>query len=340
MEFNLDAIDKSFTKYTRGELLEGVVIQKRDDGVIFNIGGKSDAFIPRDDFQNFDAVKMGDRFKVVITKTRNEEGMIECSKSLADDLILGSQKAESIKLGSRFSFVVSGVKNNGLVSKLGQYEIFIPEDEISSKYVGNLKKYISTQREAIATEINREQKYIIGSIKMLVDEEEKRLEDAFWKSIFINKIVSGKVVRIVPFGAFVNVDGVDCLLHLSDLSYDKISSADEVVKVGETYQFRVVKVDKENKKVSVGLKQLQDDPKVKRIKELKLGETYDGTVVKILPFGAIIRLENGAEGLLHVSDASNLPGKRIYELVKLDESVRVVVKSLDVEERKVSFKLA
>ena len=265
--------------------------------------------------------------------------MIIASKSQADQIIIGSQTAEKIKLGSKFSFVVSSIKDGGLCSKLGEYEIYIPADEVSSKEIGYVGKLKNKQLEAIATEINREKKTIIASVKMLSDQIEEQNQKAFWSSIFINKVVEGTVVRIVPFGAFVNVGGIDCLLHISDISYDKISNADEILKVGETRQFRVIKIDKENKKVSLGLKQLYDNPKIAHIKELEVGEKYKGVVIKILAFGAIIKLENGAEGLLHISDATTKNDARIYQIVKLGQELEVKVKNIDLEKGRCSFSL-
>ena len=338
-QFNLEAIDKSFQTYSAGKMVEGVVILKRDDGVIFNIGGKRDSFIPREDFSDYDQVKLGDRYKVVITNKKNEEGMIISSKSQADYIIVGSQTAEKIKLGSKFTFVVTNIKDGGLCSRLGEYEIYVPADEVSSKEIGYVGKLKNKQLEAIAIEINREKKFIIASVKMLADQIEEQNQKAFWSSIFINKVVEGTVVRIVPFGAFVNVGGIDCLLHISDISYDKINSVDEVLKVGETRQFRVIKVDKENKKVSLGLKQIYEKPKIAYLKELIVGEKYNGEVIKILAFGAIIKLENGAEGLLHVSDATTKNDARIYQIVKLGQKLEVTVKNVDIEKGRCSFSL-
>lgn len=183
-QFNLEAIDKSFQTYSAGKMVEGVVILKRDDGVIFNIGGKRDSFIPREDFSDYDQVKLGDRYKVVITNKKNEEGMIISSKSQADYIIVGSQTAEKIKLGSKFTFVVTNIKDGGLCSRLGEYEIYVPADEVSSKEIGYVGKLKNKQLEAIAIEINREKKSIIASVKMLADQIEEQNQKAFWSSIF------------------------------------------------------------------------------------------------------------------------------------------------------------
>ena len=338
-QFNLDEIEKSFQTYSAGKIVEGVVILKRDDGIIFNIGGKRDSFIPMEDFSNYDSVKIGDRYKVVISDKKTDDGMIISSKSKADEILIGSQTAEKIKLGSKFTFVVTSIKNGCLYSKLGEYEIIIPEDEISSKEIGYIGKLKNKQLEAIATEINRNNKTIVASVKMLSDQIDAQNQKIFWSSIFINKIVEGTVSKIVPYGAFVNVGGIDCLLHISDISYEKIQSVDQVLKVGETRQFRVIKVDKENKKVSLGIKQLYDNPKIQALKNLVVGELYSGEVIKLLQFGAIIRLENGAEGLLHIQDATTKNDARIYQIVKIAQKVNVYVKSVDIEKNRCSFSL-
>ena len=337
-KFNLDIIDKTFTSYKKGQSFDGVVVLRRDDGVIFNIGGKNDAFIPASDFQNYDDVKIGDRFSVVITNQKNEEGLIEASKSLADALKIANQNALNLRLGSKFSFVATSV-GSGLQSKMGDYTIIIPFAEVSEHYVKDFHKLIGKQFEAVVTEIDKENKTIIGSIKLLQEQIRVAIEKNFWNSIFINKVVKGKVERIMPYGAFVSVDGFDCFLHISNISYDKLEKVEDALKVGDERQFKVIKVDRENKKVELSLKALLEDPKITRVKELVVGEVYQGEVVKLLQFGAIIKVENGATGLLHISNATENKTRKIYEIVKVGDKVEVEVLSKDDELGKVSFKL-
>lgn len=339
MKFDLNSIDKTFTQYRLNQVLEGIVILKREDGVIFNIGGKSDAFIPKNDFEDFNSIKIGERFSVIITKMKNEEGLIEASRSKAEGLIIGTLKAKELKLGSTFTFVVTKVVHDGLVSKLGEYKIIVPNDEISITNYKSPKSYLNKQLEGIVTSIDQERKEIVASVKMLDERTKYNNELAFWNSIFVNKLVEGTIEKIVPFGAFVNVNGVSCLCHISDVSYEKIKSADEILKLGQTYTFRVIKIDKEHKKVNLSYKVLQKSPKEELINKLKIGEKFLGEVTKILPFGAIIKLKNGLEGLLHISDATNLSGVNIYEICKLGENIEVLVKSTQPEKNRISFEL-
>lgn len=336
--FNLDIIDKTFTSYKKGQSFEGVVVLKREDGVIFNIGGKNDAFIPATDFEDYAGVKIGDRFAVVITNQKNEEGLIEASKSLADALKLANQNALSLRLGSKFSFVATGV-GNGLLSKMGDYKIVIPFDQVSEHYVKDFHKLVGKQMEAVVTEINKDEKTIIGSVKLLQEQVRVAIENNFWNSIFINKIVTGKVERIMPYGAFVSVDGFDCFLHISQMSYEKLEKVEDALNVGDVKQFKVIKVDRENKKVELSLKALLEDPKTTRIKELVVGEVYQAEVIKLLQFGAIVEVPNGATGLLHIANCTENKQRKIYELVKVGQKIEVTCIGKDEENKKASFRL-
>ncbi len=338
-QFNLDLIDKTFTTYKKGQTFEGVVVLKRADGVIFNIGGKNDAFIPASDFDSFDDVKIGDRFSVIITKQKNEEGLIEASMRLARDLKIANQNAESLRLGSKFTFVVTSVNNAGLHSKMGDYSVFVPAGDASMRYVRDLKSFVGKQVEVIVTEIDHEKKDIVASAKLLQEQVKVATENNFWNSIFVNKVVTGKVKKIMPYGAFVEVDGVDCFLHISNISYDRLENVGDAIKEGEIYSFKVVSLDRENKKVDLSLKALLSDPKIERVKALVVGEVYPCKVVKLLRFGAIIKAPNGATGLLHIQNCTENKTKNIYELVKVDDEVEAVVIDKDEEEGKVSFRL-
>ena len=339
IKFSLKEIDKTFAKYKKNEIYDGVVILKRDDGVVFNIGGKSDAFIKKEDFADFNEIKLGDRFKVAILGTKTEDGMIEVSKTIADNILIGSQTAEKLKIGSQISFFITGIKNGSLLSKIGLYEVVVPHDEIDIK-LKKLNYYLNKQETGIVTEINKSEKLIVCSIKMLKEQIKETQENLFWSSIFINKIVKGKVEKIMPYGAFVNVDGISCFIHISDISYQKVNNIEDFLNVNQEYTFRVIKIDKQNKKVSLGLKQLYENPKTAIIKNLHVVERYDATVIKILAFGAILRLNNyGIDGLLHVSDATENAGKRIYEIVKVGQKINVEIKNIDLEKDRINFKM-
>ena len=255
-KFSLDEIEKTFVKFGKEKLVEGVVIAIRLDGLVFNLGGKADAFIPVGEVENFNDRKIGDRFSVVTTGGKNDEGMVLCSQTRAAKIELESQNARAIKLGGTFQVVISKVFESGaLGGTMGDFEIFIPEDEVSSRNK-NPRSFLNKKVEAIATSINLEEKRIVGSIKILDDKTRAANEEVFWRTNFINKVVDGTVKRFVPYGAFVDVGGVSCLLHISNISYNKINSPADVLEIGKTYKFRILQMDRDSKKVSLGYKQL------------------------------------------------------------------------------------
>lgn len=335
-KFDLSAIEKTFTSYKKGTMFDGVVVMKRDDGVIFNIGGKNDAFIDKEDFDDYESVKIGDRFKVMIVSRNNEEGMIEVSKRKADELVKANQNASKLKLGSTFSFVVTNSSKDGLHSKMGEYSIFIPAQEVGG-HTQDLRKLEGKQFDATVTEIDKDSKSIVGSIKLLQQQIQQTNENLFWSSIFPNKIVSGKVKKILPYGAFIDVGGVDCFVHISNISHSRLEKVEDALHEGQEVTAKVIELDRENKKVALSIKALEKSPKKKAIEELVVGNTYNGKVVKILKFGAIIKLDNGASGLLHISNATTDNQKQIYEIVKLDEEVQVQVLDKNEEEESVFF---
>lgn len=256
-KFSIEEVEKTIASYKKNQLSNGIVVSIREDGLIFNLGGKLDAFVPKDEVENFQSIKIGDRFSVVVTG-KTEEGMVEASQKKAIQIKLETQNAKEIKLGSAFQVVVLQTNSNGdLISKMGEYEIIVPKDEICSYKIVNPKFYVGKKVMAIATNINNEEKKIQASIRILEDKTRAANEEIFWQTNFINKIVDGTVKRFVPYGAFVDVGGVSCLLHISNISYSKINSAADVLELGKTYKFKIISLDRENKKVSLGYKQLQ-----------------------------------------------------------------------------------
>ena len=340
VKFDLSQIEKTFTEYRLNQILDGVVVGKREDGVVFNIGGKLDAFIPKSDFEDFNFIKYGDRFQVVVTNKKNEEGMVEVSKAKADNLILGTLQANKLKLGSTFSFVVIGATYNSLVSKLGEYDVYVPQDQITDKPFKTLKQFVGKRFDGLVTDIDAQNKQITASIKMLEERVKQNIELAFWNSVFVNKLVLGTISKIMPYGAFVNVNGVTCFIHISDIAHEHVSDISKYLTLGKEYTFKVIAVDKETKKVNLSYKALQVSPKQDYLNKLTIGQELTAKVVKILPFGAILKdNQTGFEGLLHISDASKVFGSFIKELVSVGEELIVLVKNIDKEKSKINFEL-
>ncbi len=341
-KFDLDSIDKTFTHFKIGAKVDALVVDFLKDGVLLNIGGKKDGFIPFNEDENIalKSVKKLDKFEAIIVNTKDESGLIILSKYKADKLREGNQIVNGLKVGDIVSLVITSNNKAGLISNLGAFEVFIPFSQISNRKIdNNLKNYINRKVKAVVLEIDILKQKIVASIKSYEENEKISNENAFWSSIFENKIVNGKVVRFTDFGAFINVNGIDCLVHNSEVSYDRTKTANEVLELDKNYDFRVIKCDKENKKVSLSYKILQENPMLKKLEALKVGEVVNGEVKKILPFGAIIKFGDDIEGLLHIKEASHYYVKNIYEVAKVGQKLELKIINIDKESLKVSLSL-
>lgn len=341
-EFNLESIDKTFMSFKVNTKVMATVVAMLKEGILLNIGGKKDGLIrfSEEEKEALEGVKVGDTFEAIIVNTKDESGAIILSKAKADFLNKGNELVKGLKVGDIASIIITNTNKAGLISNIGSFEVFVPFSQISSKRVdNNLNNYVNRQFKATVLEINFIDKKIICSIRAYEENEQQTKETAFWLAIFENKIVSGTVVRFTDFGAFVNVDGVDCLLHNLEASYDRTKKASDILELGKTYNFRVIKCDKENKRVSLSYKVLQPNPITEKLKKLKVGDVVTGVVQKILPFGAIIKFNDDLEGLLHVKEASHFYVKNIYEVAKVGQQLELKIIAIDLEKNKVSLSL-
>ena len=339
--FNLENIDKTFTSFKVGAKVNAKVVAKLKDGLLLNIGGKKDGIVKYDgEEEAIKDLKIGDTFDAIIINTKDESGAVILSKKQADEIQRGNELVGNLKIGDNVKLIITSFNKAGIISKLGLVEVFIPYSQISSKKIdNNLQNYVNKQVDAVVLEIDFNSKKIIASIKAFETNEQKTKEDAFWLAIFENKIVRGKVVRFTDFGAFVSVDGVDCLVHNTEASYDREKKASDVFELDHEYEFKVIKCDKENKKVSLSFKALQPNPLTEKISKLKVGDIVDGVVKKILPFGAIIVFGDNVEGLLHVKEASHYYVKNVYEVAKVGQKLTLKIIAIDPENNRVSLSL-
>ena len=340
--FNLNNIDRTFVRFRVGAKVEAVAVAEMKSGLLVNIGGKKDGLIPYlpEELEALKDVEVGDKFEAIITNTKDESGAVLLSKAKADEIRRGEQMINNLQVGDEVEIIITHAVHGGLQSKLGNFEVFVPYSQISIRRVdNNLENYVNKQLKAIIIEIDLLNKKIIASIKAVEENEKHTRETAFWEAMYLDKIVKGKVVRFTDFGAFVNVDGIDCLVHNSESSYDKNKVASDVFEIGKEYEFKVIKCDKEQGKVSLSYKALQPNPTIEKLKQYHVGDIVHCTVKKILSFGALVTFGDGLEGLLHVKEASHYYVRNIYEVAKVGEELDLKIIALDPEKCKVSLSL-
>ena len=349
MEEALNAIDEQ--KFRKGQRLTATISAANDDGLqVYLVNTKKEIALPKDeiDCESYDkavyAAKVGEEIEVMI---------VGLNPVVLSEKAIKAQKEEEefvakIKDGEVFTVTVTGANKGGLVAKLGSYDVFVPSSQIRIGFVKDLEKYVGKQLrlKAEKVESNGRRKQIVGSQRVILEAEKaerdaarEAKEEAFFSSINSGDVVTGKVVRFAAFGAFVEVNGFDCLAPLSDLSWTNAKTPAEVLEIGKEYEFKVLKCERETKRVSLGYKQLQPKPWQLAADKYAIGETVKGTVVRIVSFGAFVEIEKGIDGLVHVSQISHEWLENPTSVLKEGEEVEAKILDMDVEKERMTLSI-
>jgi len=338
-KFSLDMIEQSFQHYKVGAVVNATVVGKQGEGLVVNIGGKSDGLIIGEEEKEFLDLAKGTKLDVMIMTTKAENGCIKVSAKKAVDTVEKNLQIPEIRKGAKFDAVVESSNNAGLTCFFGAYRVFVPAGEIEEYYVRDLARYKGKTLTLVATDFDEEKRSIVASRKVHVTADKSASRELFWHGIFVNKLVTGKVVRITAFGAFVEVDGVDCLVHNSETSHDRNKTAGDVLEVGKEYQFRVLSVDRDAGKVQLSHKATAPHPFDEKITQVDLGQIHDAEIIKILPYGAIARIPNGLEGMIHISELGTSYVQSVHEVCKVGETKQAMIVGIEPERRKISLSI-
>ena len=342
----------SESKFKKGQIVKATISEATDDGIkILLPFSKSEILLPKEelDCDVYSAAdyagKVGEQIDLLVVELRP-------SLKLSQKMIKLLQEEEAlsaeIAAGKEFSITCTGYNKGGLVGNMGTYQVFVPAKEIRPGYVKDLSKYEGKTLRLRALEIKKDsrRKEIIASQRVILQEEKDAREaakaakeEAFFASINVGDTVEGKVERVTDFGAFVSVNGFDCLAHISDLSWTGIDNVTDVLEIGKTYNFLVLKVDKENKKVSIGYKQLQPQPWDLAAEKYAVGDVVHGKVVRIVPFGAFVEVEKGIDGLVHVSQISHERIETPASVLNVGDEVDAKIMALDTAAKKMNLSI-
>ncbi|MCM1367392.1 MAG: bifunctional 4-hydroxy-3-methylbut-2-enyl diphosphate reductase/30S ribosomal protein S1 [Roseburia sp.] len=345
----INAINKeTVTGYREGKAVKGTVLSADAAGIRLNIGGKNDGFIDKSEACDGCEYKPEDfpsgmEIDAIIIKKRDDvSGCVLLSKRRADLMRRTDEAVDGIRDGQTFEMTVKKDIKGGLIGALGTYRVFVPASQIRLKFVPDLKKYVGKTLRLRALDIDDINHKIVASQRVILQEEKDERDkkaEIFWENVKPDVVVAGEVKRISPYGAFVSVDGIDCLAHIDHLSYSHITSPDEVLEVGKTYDFLVLKTDREKQRVSLGYKELQPHPFDKCMEKNPVGSVIAGKVTSVLPYGAFVEIEPGVEGLVHVSEAAASYVKDINEVLHVGDEVTVKVMAYDDQHRKTTLSI-
>ena len=350
MQKIMDEFEKE-ERYKKGQIIEVTIVSATDEEIFVSGSGKLEIRIPKTelDCAEYDRkvyeekAKAGEKIEVMVTAVKPTQLSEKMVKKLREEEAL----LEDIKAGKEFSVVCTDTNKGGLTAELGTYLVFVPRREIRMGYVTDLEKYKGKTLRLKLIEIrNERRKEIIASQRVVLEAERAEREaakaakeEAFFSSIQLGDVVEGKVERVTKFGAFVSVNGFDCLAHISDLSWTGVNEVTDVLEIGKRYEFKVLKIDRENKKVSIGYKQLQPQPWELAAQKYAEGDIVHGKVVRIVPFGAFVELEKGIDGLVHVSQISHEWLENPTSALTIGEEVDAKILAFSPAERKITLSI-
>ncbi|MBI3252993.1 MAG: 30S ribosomal protein S1 [Candidatus Omnitrophica bacterium] len=329
--------EQTFHRLGEGHVVKGRIIRIAPKEVIVDIGFKSEGMIPSHEFDALESLKVGDEIEVLLEETEDDHGRIVLSKRKAEKSQGWDRVVEKVGEGDTVEGKVTRKVKGGLMMDIG-VEAFLPASLAFLKGFGSLNSLLGQTIQVKIVKINPSRKNIIVSRKDLLEKEKQESKAKVLEELEIGSIRKGTVKNITDFGAFVNLGGIDGLLHITDMSWGRINHPSELVKVGDKIEVKILSFDKESLKVSLGLKQKEANPWAEVDKKYPIGSKSKGKVVNVVPYGVFVELERGIEGLVHISEISWT--KRVVnpaEVFKIGDLVDVMVLNIDKDHEKISL---
>ena len=341
-----ELLNQTLKEIRVGQTVTGEIISISEQGEIFvDLGYKADGIIPRGEFSyNEDddpskRYKVGDRITADVIKLNDGLGNVLLSSKKANSKIVKQEFESKIKNNCTFTEKVTSVNDNGLIVDYRGIRIFIPLSLSAIPRDEKLEDYKGKMVTFRVVEYNEENRKVIGSIKILVDEEKKAKEDAFWNSVEVGKMYKGIVTSLSSYGAFVDIDGVQGLLHISGMTWERDKKPEDILKVGQEIKVKVQEFDKENKRLKLEYDKKGPNPWEVFAEKYKLNDVVEVKVVNLMPFGAFVKIDKGIEGLVHISQISEKRISKPDEVLKVGQKVNAKIINIDLENKKIELSI-
>ena len=330
--------EKTMVQLRPGQVVTGTVIQITADEVCVNVGYKSDGLVKKEDLVNTD-VKVGDEIEVEVVKVNDGEGNVLLSqrniidRKTWDELVAAKDNEEYV--------TGKGVKvvKGGLLAEVKGVTAFIPASLVANNYVEKLDDMVGQEMTLKIIETDSTKKRIVASRKAVLQAESEAKKKEIWASLEVGQIVTGTVVRLQPFGAFVDIGGVDGLIHVSQLSNKMIAKPEDVVAIGQEVQAKITSLDEEKGRIALSIKALMPRPWDYAAEKYPVGSIVEGKVVRIMSYGAFVELEPRLDGMVHISHCAPRRIEKVEDVVKVDDIVRVKVLDVNTEKKRISLSI-
>ena len=336
-------VDKSMTRIYRGQVLQATVALVNEQGVIVNIGYQADGIIPWSEFSVDEvepsAVKEGDTFEVTVLKIDDGEGNVLVSKKRAEEQQVLNEIEKIFNEKQTFTVRIKEVVKGGVVAPFKGMRAFIPGSQLTNTFVDDLNAFVGKEIEVEIIEFVPKNRKLVLSGKRLAAEAAKAAKVAKLESLEEGQKLQGKVTKLMPYGAFVDLDGIEGLVHNNDLSWVRIKHPSDVVKEGDKVDVVILSVDKETGKIALSLKDMTTDPWLVDAANLELGQVVSAEITRFVSFGAFAKLTDNVEGLIHISQISEKRVHKVEDVLQLGEKVQVKIIALDKETKKVGLSM-
>ncbi len=329
-------IESKLPTFRKGDIVNGTILEIRPQVVLVDIGYKSEGVISISEFED-EEIEAGDQIEVLLESLENDEGLVVLSKEKAAHKQNWDKIVAVFKDGGLVKGKVKSVVKGGLMVNVG-VEAFLPGSQVDIIPPKDLNEFVGQVYEFKIVKVNDERKNIVLSRREVIEAERSEQRQRFLETVQVGDKVVGQVKNITDFGAFVDLSGMDGLLHITDMSWGRVNHPSEMLHHGQELEVLILEVDREKERVSLGLKQMSDNPWADIEKKYAIGSRVKGRVTKLLAYGAFVELERGVEGLVHVSELSWV--KRITrpsDVLTLDQEIEAIVLNISVEEQKISL---
>ena len=331
-----------FKNINVGDIVEGLVVSVRDKEVLVDIGYKAEGFISLAELaypvpeNTSGVVKCGDKIKVLVLSLGGEHG-VALSKIKADKVEVWSKLEEALTAKTVFNAIVLEAVKGGLRIAVAGITGFIPSSQIDIKKVEDLSQFKGQSFEVMPIEINEENQKAVFSRRVLLEQARQQELDKIFSELQINQVVTGEVKRITDYGVFVDLGGIDGLIHVSELSWNRVNNPRQVVTEGDVVKVSIINMDKEKQKIGLSLKDVQQDPWFEKVQAITQGAIVSAEVKKIMDYGVFVALENGLEGLIRLSELSDKKINKAEEIVKIGDKINVKIINIDQQNKKLAF---
>lgn len=340
----MDEIEKSMERVSKGDLLTGTVISNNGEVLMVSIGHMIDGVVPKDevDFDggdSIDQIQVGDTMTLFVLKADDGEGNILLSKKRADAELVWDETAGLVNDQRPITVKIKETVKGGLIAHYKGLRCFIPLSQVGVERIEDPETMVGKSLQVLITEIQEDKKSMVASGRLLQNREAAKKKDMRFHELSEGQELTGTVKRLTDFGAFVDLGGIDGLIHLNDLSWKRVKKADEVVSVGQTVKVTVLRIDPVNQKIGLKLADYVDNPWDRINEVLSEGDILKGEVTRLQAFGAFVSVKDGIEGLVHISQICDEHIQKPHERLHVGQEVMVKVLSVDSESQRVSLSI-